>query len=210
LDSVRDVYEDGYHFIAMSESWQLMCRDMPDSPRVVIPPLYPTAWIDLPDDDLVIQAWKGNCPHVPGLPGGIGGEVGVYRREPGRTIKGPRVVPDIDKLPAWERPLARRAIRWLLRRGQQIVDFDEQLWWPVEAQRERVAMTFSYDGQTFFTAAQPDGYWLSRWMTYGSYLRFAAARRHVPTFAHDFAMAFSVGKREFVWDDLDAGIKRVR
>jgi hypothetical protein len=207
LDSVRDLYEHGYHFITMSESWRLMCRDMPDSPRVVIPPMYTTAWIDT--DDLVIQVWKGNCPHVPGLPGGIGGEVGVYRREPGRKVERPRVIPEIEKLPAWQRPLARRAIRWLLWRAQQIVDRDEQVWWPVEANAEPIAMGFSYDGQPFFAADQADGYWLSRWMTYGSYLRFAATYRHVPPLARDFAMHFSVGARDFVWDG-NAGIRRVR
>jgi hypothetical protein len=210
LDSIENVYEGGYHFITMSKSWRAMCRDMPDSPRVVIPPVYATAWIDLPDDDLVIQAWKGNCPHIPGLPGGIGGEVGVYRREPGRKLEAPRVIPEVDKLPVWERPLARRAIRWLLRRAQQIVDEGEQLWWPVEDSREPIAMSFAYDGQTFFAANQPDGYWLSRWMTYASYLRFAAAKRHVPAFARDFEMQFSVGAREFIWGDRDGGIKRLR
>ena len=39
---------------------------------------------------MVIQLWKGNCPKFLGFigiesfPGGIGAEVGVYRRIPGR------------------------------------------------------------------------------------------------------------------------------
>jgi hypothetical protein len=35
-------------------------------------------------------------------------------------------------------------------------------------------------------------------------------KRHVPAFARDFEMQVSVGTREFVWGDRDAGIKRVR
>jgi hypothetical protein len=32
LDSIENVYEGGYHFITMSESWRAMCLGMPCSP----------------------------------------------------------------------------------------------------------------------------------------------------------------------------------
>jgi hypothetical protein len=46
-------------------------------------PGYDTEVIDLKLDgrDVVIQLWKGYCPkYMPGLPGGIGAEVGLYYR----------------------------------------------------------------------------------------------------------------------------------
>jgi hypothetical protein len=200
FDSICNFERDGFAYRTMSESWREMCRDMPCSPRVVVRGFYATAWIDLPDENLVIQAWKGNCPHLPGLPGGIGGEVGVYRREPTRTIRGPRVIPDLCAFPRWQRPLIRRAARWLIRRGEQVFDADIEDWWP-RPTTEVIAMSLSCDGHAFFDAQQTGGYWLSQWMTYTSYVRFAALKRHVPDDPRDFEMRFSVGDRHFVWRD---------
>ncbi|MFT3945479.1 MAG: hypothetical protein QM763_00780 [Agriterribacter sp.] len=47
-------------------------------------PGYDTKWIKRRIDgrDVIIQLWKGYCPsYLPGLVGGVGAEIGLYKRE---------------------------------------------------------------------------------------------------------------------------------
>jgi hypothetical protein len=92
MPTIRYVGAGGYWFNETSESWKEMCRAFPCFAALQWPGYASTVIEDrINGQDVVIQLWKGWCPKFLGLagvqifPGGIGGEVGVYRRMPGRA-----------------------------------------------------------------------------------------------------------------------------
>lgn len=202
FDSIQTYTVDGVNFIGMSESWKVMCLDIPDSSRVRFPG-YDTAWIEtsIKGQPCVVQAWRGNCYEYPGMPGGIGGEVGIYRLEPGRPI------PTTFKYPPVFTPVVERIVAHLLNQiihdAIEGLDYHTQIWWPYPALDAEIAMTFTNPlrgGEVFFVATPNEparGYWMSRWMTYESYAAYAASGPHPAPTGYD--MAFSVGDAAFDW-----------
>src|SRR5258706_2696810 len=87
--TIRYDGEGGYTYDETSEYWKEMCR--------AFPCFYALQWpgyaSDIFEDEIngqaaVIQLWKGWCQKFLGstyFPGGIGAEVGVYRRIPGKV-----------------------------------------------------------------------------------------------------------------------------
>ena len=218
LDSTIN-YTDarGYNYVGMSESWKNLCLEIPCSKRVVIPPGYPTQWIDTTIDgkDVVIQVWKGNCPHVlPDLPGGIGGEVGIYRREPGRTIPNVLDIPALQLFPPAMRPRVAAIVSELIRQAITGLNTRTEIWWPYPALNAQIEMNFVH-GKTvseFFTASPETtgGYWMSRWMTYRSYRNYTWSellrRRVVPVPAFKYTMEFAVKGQRFRWKEPGSAI----
>ncbi len=215
LDSIVNSTVDGYDFIAMSESWKKLCLQLPDSLRVKIPPLYRTQIVEVTigGQDLVIQAWRGDVlDPVRGLPGGIGGEVGIYKRDPTRTIPKLLDIPDLQLFAPFMRPLVRDAVSVILRDLVDLFDTGADpktdLWWP-DPIDVPIAMTFtnSTTGEQFFDAVPEPagGYWMSRWMTYASFGRYAA-QHATPTFAYEYRMDFAVGDQRYRWDAVDGPI----
>jgi hypothetical protein len=119
----REYDENGYSFDEASDAWKSLCENLPCSLSLHWPGYATTKFeVTLKGEPAVIQPWKGNCPSPPGLPGGIGGEVGVYRRLPGRDI--PAAFPGVP--PALERWLLDR-VGWLT--GDFFESRVEQTYW---------------------------------------------------------------------------------
>ena len=85
---------DGLKFVETSDQWNKACEVLPCFAEMYWPG-YATKCITskVGDEDIVIQLWKGFCPQLFGswgaFPGGIGAEVGIYRRVPATsTSKG--------------------------------------------------------------------------------------------------------------------------
>ena len=127
-DSAQDLlsptvqYQDAgaYSVNETSESWKQLCSALPCSLALQWPG-YSTAIVEdrIQGNDVVIQLWKGWCPKFLGLtafPGGIGAEVGIYRR-----IKG-RLRP--TTLPGLPTDFFTRML------GTLANSAEESIWWP--------------------------------------------------------------------------------
>lgn len=210
--TVRFKDSRGYQYVGMSDSWKRMCLDLPCSKRVKVPPVYKqqhlTTTID--GEEIVIQAWKGNCPKAyREMPGGIGGEVGMYRRVPGRQIPDVLSLPRVNDFPPSVRPTVTAILSRLIKELVETAESGVDLWWPCPELGAQIEMRFLHpdrDDELFraepFEAA--GGYWMSRWMSYWSYSKYVAREwlhlRKVPTNAHDYRMRLCVKGRHFAWD----------
>jgi hypothetical protein len=76
---------DGHKFVETSDQWNTMCEALPCFAEMYWPG-YATKCISttIRGHAAVVQLWKGFCPQLLGshdaFPGGIGAEVGIYRR----------------------------------------------------------------------------------------------------------------------------------
>lgn len=216
-------YKDsnGYGYVAISESWKRLCLDFPDSERVQIPPVYRQQSLRTTIDGkpVVIQVWKGNCPHAfRELPGGIGGEVGIYQLDPGRAIPHELTLPRIASFPKPLQPLVTRIASRVLKGLVEAAQANVEWWWPYPQLGEQIEMQFLHpdDDRVLFKAdpAEPrGGYWMSRWMGYASYARYVLHEtfhgRRVPHHAYDYRMQFSIGARKFEWDAPGSAIREL-
>ena len=107
----------GYRLVTgAAAAQQTIARD-PSSPTIHATAIRTV--VTLKGQPAVIQMWKGWCQKFLGLqnfPGGVGGEVGVYRRLPGRAR--PTSLPGIPQALA------------TLMLGVLSVVPDDQIWWP--------------------------------------------------------------------------------
>jgi hypothetical protein len=201
----------GYQYVGMSDSWKRMCLDLPCSKRVKVPPVYKqqslTTTID--GQEIVIQAWKGNCPKAyREMPGGIGGEVGIYRRIPGKEIPDVLALPRLNDFPANVRPKVKAALSKLIKELVETAESGVDLWWPypeLDAQIEMRLLHPDRDVELFHAnpSEAAGGYWMSRWMHYWSYAKYVARElfhlRRVPLNTFDYRMQFSVKGHRFEW-----------
>jgi hypothetical protein len=138
--------------------------------------------------DVVIQLWKGWCPKFAGIqnfPGGVGAEVGIYRRIPGRTR--PSALPNglsPDIIPRLLSALASYA--------------DHELWWPFPELAARLECEFinPLNGQVVFSGGPENTYWLTKWMDDDSYRQY---QRDAPTPASvvDYRLGFKINGRRY-------------
>jgi hypothetical protein len=154
----------GYTYVETSESWKELCRVLPCFDALQWPD-YASKHVDdvIDGQPVVIQLWKGWCQKFLGIqsfPGGIGAEVGVYRRIPGHARP--------TSLPFLPPVIASRVL-------SLIAGFtDSQLWWPFPELGARVEFTLvnPVNNTTFFHAGTETTYWLAQWMNDGSYSRY--------------------------------------
>jgi hypothetical protein len=111
---------------------------------------------------VVIQLWKGTCQKFLGLadfPGGIGAEVGVYHRVPGRAR------PTLSSLSFLPSPFAAFIVTTIATLT------DDQLWWAFPELNTQIdfALTNPVTNQLFFNAGSETTYWLNKWMDDDSY-----------------------------------------
>ena len=114
-------------------------------------------------EPVVVQLWKGWCQKVLAtteVPGGVGAEVGVYRRVPGRG-----------------KPLS---IPFLPRAAEDVVLAalasvpEDELWWPAPDLQARLTWTLTnpVNGDVFLRAGPETSYWLTKWMNEWDYVRY--------------------------------------
>ena len=216
LDAITH-YQDGrgYEYVGMSESWKRLCLELPCSERVVIEPVYKTKWIttEIDGNEVVIQTWKGHIPKgLRAMPGGIGGEVGIYRRQPGRKIPELLDIPALSLFPDSAQPFVRNFVSKVLKELVEAAEAGVDLWWPFPELNAQIDMWFvnPKTGDDFFAASPSEpagGYWMSRWMNYGSYVDYIASEHlKVPVHAHQYVMQFGVKGKRFTWEDASSEI----
>jgi len=201
-------YKDnrGYSFDETSESWKQLCASLPCFMALQWPD-YATAKFEvtLKGQPAVIQVWKGWCPKFLGLqafPGGNGGEVGVYKRIPGRVR--PTALPGIP--PA----LASLILTTLGTLS------DNDIWWPAPELADTIGFSLinPVNNTTFFTSAAEGTYWNCKWMVDASYSQYQSdqGRRwswlppwfpgnspNTPAFPTGYRMNLEVNGQSFVW-----------
>lgn len=215
LDSTVDFTDPrGYRYVGISDSWKKLCLDLPCSKRVQVPPVYKERHLATTIDGtpVVIQAWRGNCPKAfRHMPGGIGGEVGIYRQIPGKKIPKVLQIPRIDEFPKVARPLVKKVVSKVIKELVEVVESDVDLWWPFPELEAQIDMTLLHpDRDEVLFHADPSepvgGYWMSRWMNYGSYEDYKKQRK-VPEHAYQYRMEFGVKGKRFRWDAVRSPIR---
>jgi len=202
FNSPTFVYTDisGYKFDETSESWKQLCTDFPCF-SLLHWPGYDTQVVDtvngqpllIGGQPVVIQLWKGTCQKFLGLsnaPGGIGAEVGVYHRVPGRAR------PTLQQLlslgvPAQLASLIIAGIAPLT---------DDQLWWafPELVTQVKFILTNPVTNETFVTAGPETTYWLNKWMDDDSYEQFKKDHgNQTPASPTDYLLNYSINGAGF-------------
>lgn len=176
-----------------SETWKQLCSGFPCFAAIQWPGYASTVVETVIDGQaVVVQLWKGLCPKfvppfgiVNVFPGGVGAEVGVYRRIPGRVR--PTTFP--PQLPTSITGLLTTALSTLA---------DQDLWWPAPELMTSLEYTLinPTTGQTVYTAGAETSYWLAKWMEPDSY---AAYQKRGPTPARyeDYILEYTINGRRF-------------
>jgi hypothetical protein len=155
----------GYRYVETSERWDQMCTAFPCFAASQWPDYASYSFNDTIDGHpVVIQLWKGYCEKFLGMekfPGGIGAEVGIYRRIPGkgRPTSLPFLPPSVAAL--FLKPMAGLT--------------DKDLWWAYPELKTKITFTLTnpVTKEVFFsTGKERETYWLNKWMNEGSYLKY--------------------------------------
>jgi hypothetical protein len=191
--TVQSTDDRGYSFVETSLWWKEQCSALPSFSEVWWPD-YSTKVIDdivIDGHSVVIQLWKGWCQKFLGrndFPGGIGAEVGVYRKMPGR-------VPP-ETLPLFPPKLSTFILGGLSKLGG--VD----LWWAYP----ELGTSISFElvnpktNQTFLSAGPETTYWLNRWMDPSSYESYKADQNgSVPVFSAEYTLNFQINGQAYQW-----------
>jgi len=176
-----------YRYVEVAEWLQDVASNLPCSLAMQWPG-YATEIIEdrIDGQDVVIQVWKGWCPtFLNFMPGGMGAEVGVYRRIPGRPRPTEASVGDwlanasesVLSAIFGAVNLAAPTVNTILSRFQvpALKNLsDNDLWWPAPELNARLEMTVSNSrtGQPIFTGGPLTGYWLPKWMINDSYAQY--------------------------------------
>jgi hypothetical protein len=189
--TIPSVDLQGYHYVENAEWWKKACAVLPCFDALQWPD-YATKSVGIIVDGqpVVIQLWKGWCQKFLGLeefPGGVGAEVGVYRRIPGKKLEG-----SLDFLPPLTRVMIKKAADLL----------DDDLWWPYP----ELGATLEFEmvnpktKKTFFKAGPQTTYWLCKWMNESSYRRYKRVRSNrAPSLSVRYTLRYKVNGKEYVW-----------
>jgi len=196
--TIRYVREGGYSYNETSESWKAMCAAFPCFLALQWPGYASAIVEDVVDGmPIVIQLWKGLCPKFGGFaglqtfPGGVGAEVGIYRRIPGKAP--PTSFPGLPSLGYAEKLV-----------NEVGTGAGVDLWWPAPELNTTLEFRFinPVTNEVVFSAGPQTGYWLTKWMdepAYSDYQRDHA----VPAGYTDYILEFTVnGKRYRTWPPM--------
>ncbi len=184
--TVKTTDARGYHFDGTSPGWDKACESLPCFENLAWPG-YRTEVIErqVRGQDVVIQLWKGRCQRFLGLddfPGGIGAEVGVYKRRDNVPL--PRRL-DLGNpfLNAWM--LANLRFR-----------AGDDVWWAAPEMEAKIVFEFinPITGEVIFGAEKENTYWLNKWMYPEDYGRYgeAAGRNNMPQSSSHCLMRYSI------------------
>lgn len=156
----------GFSYTENSPWWKEKCTVFPCFTALCWPGYATRIWeATIDGQPVVIQAWKGWCPKFLGLgdfPGGVGLEVGVYQRTPGRQLP--------TSLPFLPAPLEALVLAGI--RAEAAVE--GALWWPIPDRAWSLGATFvnPITGKTVFEAPPEKTWWLTKWMDDDSHARY--------------------------------------
>jgi phosphatidylserine/phosphatidylglycerophosphate/cardiolipin synthase-like enzyme len=185
------VYTEGrYEFTENAEWWKQMCLGFPCFTQFPMHwPDYDTTIVNANIDghDVVIQLWKGWCEQfatLKGMPGGIGAEVGVYRRVPSSELPIPKSLPRQLGLYG---DLVIRALNGLN---------DTQFWWPFPELNSKITFTLKRpDGNAFFTTKPEDTWWACKWMDNRSYDRYKTDSPPTPSMSTSYLLDWTIATK---------------
>jgi hypothetical protein len=183
----------GYSYVSVSESWKDLCAMLPCFAALQWPG-YSTDFFDdeIDGQPVVIQLWKGWCQKFLGLqflPGGIGAEVGVYRRIPGKLKP--------TSLSFLQNPVLEGFFLNLLAPVA-----DNELWWPAPELNAKLEFTLinPNTNQTFFSAGPENSYWLTSWMNEPDYVKYVLDQGfRTPFFANDYILEYTINGKVRRW-----------
>ena len=191
MDPTKRYTENGYDFNETSLEWKEACRNLPCFWAIRWPD-YSSDVIELEIDgeQIVVQLWIGWCQKFLGrkdYPGGIGAEVGIYHRIPGKPP--PSTIPF----------LPQKMADWML--AHMALLGDEHLWWPYPELKTELTfdMVHPKTGATFFSAGPQTTYWLTKWMDTDSYDKFKKEHGHTPLFAAQWDLKYTINGQPFEW-----------
>lgn len=154
----------GYKYTETSDGWNAQCAGLPCFAALHWPDYDTHVLGDVIDGEpMVIQLWKGWCPRflgLPSFPGGIGAEVGVYRRMPGRPL---------PQAPSFLPPPLRALV------GKAFATLPaDSFWWPVTDREFDIEfrLTNPVTGNLFFASGNRRTWWRNKWMFEDSYARY--------------------------------------
>jgi hypothetical protein len=181
---------NGYTYVETSESWKKICSVLPCFDALQWPD-YDSTHIDdkIDGQSVVIQLWKGWCEKFLGLqsfPGGVGGEVGVNRRIPGRARP-----TSFSFLPP---PLAALYVSSIATLS------DNDLWWPFPELNAQIVYTLvnPVTDQTFFSAGPEKSYWLAKWMNDNSYAKYQRDQdNRTPLFSTGYLLDYTINGKSY-------------
>ena len=182
---------NGYSYVENSDSWKKTCEALPCFKALQWPD-YDTTIVEdtINGQPVVIQLWKGNCEQFLGRqdsPGGIGAEVGIYRRIPGKVL-----VSAPDFVPAPLRLLYNKIAGGV----------NDEFWWPWPELNTELTFTLTNTAtsEVLFEAGAERTYWLCKWMEPSSYDQYKKTHS-TPAFAANYRLTFTVnGKTYPAWD----------
>ncbi|MGH3941920.1 MAG: hypothetical protein ACRDTG_25530 [Pseudonocardiaceae bacterium] len=196
--TIKVVDADGYSYVETSERWKELCTILPCFLALQWPGYSTTIVEDtIEGQPVVIQLWKGWCQRFLGLqsfPGGLGAEVGVYRRIPGKSRP--------DSLPF----LPSVVESFVLNKLGSLTD--DELWWPAPELNARIEFDLinPVNGQKFFSAGPEDSYWLAKWMSERSYIRYWVGQEmNAPILPDGYILEYTINGRSRRWPALQSG-----
>jgi hypothetical protein len=185
----------GYSYVETSDNWKQLCTAFPCFAGLQWPDYASTyREIQIDNKPAVVQLWKGNCEKFAGMsqfPGGIGAEVGVYRRIPGKVR--PQA---LSFLPP---PIAASILGPIRNLN------DGQLWWAYPELNARIqfSMVNPITKQIFLTTGTESTYWLNRWMnpeSYEKYKRDQGKGRTPPAFHEvNYVLHYTINGQSYSW-----------
>lgn len=186
---------NGYKYDETALWWKRACINLPCFAALQWPDYDSTHLDDVIDGHpVVIQLWKGWCERflggLAGFPGGVGAEVGVYHRIPGKAR--PKSLPFLPP----------RLESFVLGAIAGVADND--LWWPFPSLNATVAFTLinPITKQIFFTAGPANTYWMCKWMTDESYAQYKRdqGEKMTPAFSTGYLLDYQInGKKYDPW-----------
>jgi hypothetical protein len=194
LESPTALYTDarGYRYVETSDGWKKMCTAFPCFGALHWPD-YDTKVIPttINGQAVVVQLWKGYCEKFLGLerfPGGIGAEVGIYHREPGRARPNALAFLPPQLATVFLNPLGNLA--------------DKDLWWAYPELNTQLTFRLinPNTNQVFFATGAEKTYWLNRWMDDSSYDKYKQSQGgKTPQFSTGYRLEYTINGQTYIW-----------
>lgn len=200
-------YDRGYHYTETAVWFKQVCAGLPCF-RALGWPDYRTLVVEnvqIDGHDVVLQLWKGWCQRflgMDGMPGGVGAEVGVYRRIPGQLQKFLGQIGNIDVFQGLKKHVHGELVKYAIQVLQELAArADDPVWWPFPELNAKVDFKLinPNTGNVLFRSKPEHTYWNCKWMTpddYDNKYKSNSANQ-APLVSCDYILEYTVkGKRD--------------